>query len=100
MARSHRSLDGRSPGGRCPDQAQFGTNDLDGSWIIEGHGVDPDIVVENTHKSVIEGRDLQLERAIEEITGMMERDPKRFPPRPAPPVKNKTAETASGGGSR
>jgi len=78
---------------------QFGTNDLDGSWIIEGHGVDPDIVVENTPKSVIEGRDLQLERAIEEITGMIERDPKRFPPRPAPPVKNKTTETASGDGS-
>jgi tricorn protease len=70
---------------------QFGTNDLDGSWIIEGHGVDPDIIVENTPKSVIEGRDLQLERAIEEITGMIERDPKRFPPRPAPPVRTKAA---------
>ncbi len=77
---------------------QFGTNDLDGSWIIEGHGVDPDIIVENTPKSVIEGRDLQLERAIEEITGMIERDPKRFPPRPAPPVRTKTAGAGDGDG--
>jgi tricorn protease len=77
---------------------QFGTNDLDGSWIIEGHGVEPDIVVENTPKSVIEGRDLQLDRAIEEITEMMERDPRRFPPRPAPPVRTKVTETAGGDG--
>ena len=25
---------------------EFGTNAVDGSWIIEGHGVDPDIEVE------------------------------------------------------
>ena len=32
-----------------------GTNDVDGNWVIEGHGVDPDIVVENDPKSVIAG---------------------------------------------
>src|SRR5262245_63733105 len=46
---------------------QFGTNGLDGSWIIEGHGVDPDIVVENDAKSVLEGKDPQLERAVSEV---------------------------------
>ena len=77
---------------------QFGTNDMDGSWIIEGYGVEPDIEVENTPKSVIEGRDLQLERAVQEITAAIERDPRRFPPRPADPVRTK--ETGAAPGSR
>jgi len=68
---------------------QYGTNDLDGSWIIEGHGVDPDIEVENTVESVLAGRDLQLERGVEEIMRMIAADPKAFPARPAPPVRTK-----------
>ncbi|UCC82005.1 MAG: PD40 domain-containing protein [Gemmatimonadota bacterium] len=68
---------------------QFGTNDVDGSWIIENYGVAPDIEVRNTPRSVIEGRDLQLERGIAEIMAMIEADPKRLPDRPADPVKTK-----------
>jgi tricorn protease len=68
---------------------QFGTNDVDGSWIIENYGVAPDIEVENTPKSVIDGRDLQLERGIQEVLEAMQRDPKQLPERPAPPVKTK-----------
>jgi tricorn protease len=63
------------------------TNDVDGNYIIEGHGVEPDIEVENDPKSVIEGRDPQLERAVAEILAAMERDPKVLPTRPADPVK-------------
>jgi tricorn protease len=64
-----------------------GTNDTDGSWIIEGYGVDPDIEVTNDPQSVIDGRDLQLERAIAEVMGAMQREPKALPKRPADPVK-------------
>lgn len=67
-----------------PQQA---TNDVDGSYIIEGHGVEPDIEVENDPASVIAGRDPQLDRAIEEVLARMEREPKRLPARPADPVK-------------
>ncbi|MEM8961497.1 MAG: S41 family peptidase [Acidobacteriota bacterium] len=63
------------------------TNDVDGSYIIEGVGVAPDIEVENDPKSRIEGRDLQLERAVAEVLDAMERDPKVLPARPADPVK-------------
>jgi len=66
---------------------QFGTNDVDGSWIIENYGVAPDIEVENTPKSVIEGRDLQLDRGIQEVLQALERDPKKLPERPAPPIR-------------
>ena len=64
---------------------EFGTNDRNGNWVIEGYGVEPDIEVENDPKSVIGGGDPQLERAIEEITRMIREDPRQLPARPAPP---------------
>ena len=36
-------------------------------WIIEGHGVDPDIVVDNDPAKEFNGEDQQLDRAIQEI---------------------------------
>jgi tricorn protease len=66
-----------------------GTNDVDGSWVIEGHGVDPDIVVENDPKSVIAGRDPQLERGVAELLKKMDAEPMRLPKKPADPVKTK-----------
>jgi len=69
---------------------QFGTNGVDGSWIIEGHGVDPDIVVENDAKSLLEGHDPQLERAVAEVLKGIEAQDPRLPTKPAPaPVKTK-----------
>ena len=66
---------------------QFGTNGADGSWVVENVGVEPDIEVENDPRSVIAGRDPQLERAVDEVLRMMRDDPKALPERPAPPVK-------------
>ena len=66
---------------------QFGTNGADGSWVVENVGVEPDIEVENDPRSVIAGRDPQLERAVEEVLRMIREDPKSLPERPAPPVK-------------
>ena len=57
--------------------------------MIEGHGVDPDVVVENDPKSVIEGRDPQLERAVAELAKAMDAEPMHLPKRPADPVKTK-----------
>jgi tricorn protease len=64
---------------------EFGFTSVDGSWIIEGHGVDPDIVVENDPKSVLEGRDPQLERAVQEVLKLMQAHPRHLPSRPTPP---------------
>jgi tricorn protease len=66
-----------------------------GEWIIEGYGVDPDIEVENDPKSVIAGRDPQLERAVAEVMKKLEAKPVKLPPRPAPPVKTPTAAPAT-----
>ena len=57
--------------------------------MIEGHGVDPDIEVENDPKSVLEGRDPQLERGIAEIERLLGEKPHTLPQRPAPPVRTK-----------
>lgn len=64
-----------------------GTNDVDGSWIIEGEGVSPDIEVDNDPASVIAGEDPQLERGVEEVLNRIAEDPKRLPERPDDPVK-------------
>ena len=66
---------------------EFSTNDENGKWIIEGHGVDPDIEVENDPKSVLEGFDPQLDRGIREVLKTMAEQPVKLPPRPADPVK-------------
>jgi tricorn protease len=58
-----------------------------GDWIIEGYGVDPDIVVENDAKSVIAGRDPQLERAVAEVLKKIEAEPRKLPKKPADPVR-------------
>src|SRR5205807_1977373 len=62
-----------------------------GEWIIEGHGVDPDIEVDNDPKSEIAGRDPQLERAVAEIMKKLKDHPVKLPPRPAAPIKTPEA---------
>jgi tricorn protease len=58
-----------------------------GEWVIEGYGVDPDIVVENDPKSVMAGRDPQLERTVAELLKQLAGKKVKLPPMPAPPVK-------------
>jgi tricorn protease len=59
----------------------------DGKWIVENHGSDPDIVVDNDPGSVMAGRDLQLEKAIEVMLDKIKQNPPNFPARPAYPKK-------------
>lgn len=63
------------------------TNAPDGEYIIEGHGVDPDIEVWQDPKAVDAGRDPQLERGIEEVLRRIKADPPVRPVRPADPVR-------------
>jgi tricorn protease len=53
-----------------------------GEWLVENHGVDPDIDVENTPHEMVAGRDPQLERAIQYVTEQMKANP---PKKPLPP---------------
>jgi tricorn protease len=68
---------------------EFGFANAKGEWIIEGHGVDPDIEVDNDPRAVIQGKDPQLERAVAEVLARMKTTPAKWPARPADPVKLK-----------
>jgi tricorn protease len=67
---------------------EFAPYSKDGKgWIIESHGVDPDIVVDNDPAKEYEGDDQQLDRAIEEI--QTELKTKRYDLPPVPPFPNR-----------
>lgn len=58
-----------------------------GEWVIEGHGVDPDIEVTNDVKATIDGKDQQLERAVAEVMKKIEAGAPKYPSKPKGPVK-------------
>jgi tricorn protease len=58
--------------------------DLSGKWAVENEGVPPDIEVEYTPAEVIKGHDPQLERAVQEGMKLLEQNPVKRVPRPAP----------------
>ncbi len=68
--------------------AMTGVYDENGNWLIEGHGVDPDIVVDNLPHGTYNGRDAQLEAAIGYLLEMIEKDPRPVPPPPPYPDKS------------
>jgi tricorn protease len=57
-------------------------------WIIEGHGVDPDIVVDNDPAKEFKGEDQQLDRAIHEIQEDLKTKGYELPPVPPYPNRN------------
>ncbi|HEY8672028.1 MAG TPA: PDZ domain-containing protein [Terriglobales bacterium] len=61
---------------------EFARYDLNSKWIIENKGVQPDIVVENRPEQVVNGKDPQLERAIQEVMKAIQENPKKLAPRP------------------
>jgi tricorn protease len=65
---------------------EFALTDTNGQYVIEGYGVDPDIDVDNDPRSVLAGRDPQLERAVQEVMNKLAK-PVTLPKRPADPVK-------------
>ena len=71
---------------RKPEFASYSSDTSD--WIIEGHGVDPDIVIDNDPAQEYKGVDAQLDKAIEVIQGQL-KDYKGVPPIPQPPDKSK-----------
>ncbi len=68
---------------------QFGEYNIKGQWVIEGHGVDPDIIVINMPKDVLNGKDAQLDKAIEVLLKEIKEQPKPTFKLPAYPDKSK-----------
>ncbi len=72
------------------NKPEFSRYDTEGNeWILEGHGVDPDIVVVQDPYLEYMGTDLQLDKAIEEIKTELKANKKELAPQPPYPKKNK-----------
>ena len=84
-ATGHQLLDGGGitvPGARLYDN--------DGHWFWEGEGVAPDIEVWDDPNLLIQGRDPQIERLVEELMKDLENAPPKMTP--APPREDRTAK--------
>jgi tricorn protease len=83
-ATGHQLIDGGGitvPGARLYDN--------DGHWFWEGEGVRPDIPVWDDPNILIQGRDPQIERAVEELMKQVDEDTAEMTP--APPYEDRTA---------
>lgn len=72
---------------RKPEFASYSATDS--QWIIEGHGVEPDLVLDNDPYQEYMGNDAQLNKAIELIKEKVKTDYKPVAPIPQAPDKSK-----------
>ncbi len=71
---------------------EFAPYSKDGTgWVVEGHGVDPDIVVENDPAKEFHGEDQQLDKGIEVILDEMKT--KKYDLPPIPPFPDRSIKT-------
>jgi tricorn protease len=73
----------------APDNAVF--DPINNKWVAENEGVAPDIEVRQDAKSLTEGRDPQLERAVKEVLQLVEKQKAKeiTPPPYSTPAKKK-----------
>jgi tricorn protease len=70
---------------RAPQTGVYGP---EREWLIEGHGVDPDMVVDNLPHATFNGRDTQLEAAIDYLQEQIRKHPVDIPEPPPYPDKS------------
>lgn len=74
------SMDNRLVDNGIASAAELGVFGPEEKWLIEGHGVDPDITVDNLPFATYQGKDAQLEAAVEYLK-------KQIAAEPVPPVR-------------
>ena len=77
--------------------AEMGVYGPERQWLIEGHGVDPDIVVDNEPHATFNGQDAQLDAAIAYLQGEIKAHPVPVPA--PPPYPNKSLKATVQGGT-
>ncbi|HLY41828.1 MAG TPA: PDZ domain-containing protein [Terracidiphilus sp.] len=63
-------------------RSEFSLYGLDSQWLIENHGVAPDIEIEDTPDKLAEGHDPQMEKAVDYLMKEIREHPKTLPPVP------------------
>ncbi|MDB6091117.1 MAG: hypothetical protein JWN85_3901 [Gammaproteobacteria bacterium] len=77
-----------------PEDALYG---LDSQWVMENHGVDPDMTVDDSPADWLAGRDPQLEAGVSYLLGELKRHPGGLPaPPPALPAYPPEAPRSGG----
>ena len=66
----------------------FGFYETDGTWGVEGHGIDPDIEVIDDPAKMKDGRDPQLEKAVEVLLKELETNAYKPVPKPKGPNRS------------
>jgi tricorn protease len=79
--------------------AENGVFGPEGKWLIEGHGVDPDVVVDNLPHATFDGKDAQLEAAVQHLKQLIREKPIQQPVVPKYPDKSWKSTTAPSGGT-
>lgn len=69
-------------GGSVSIPEYAGIVSLDGRYVVEGHGVEPDIEVKENVADELRGRDPQLDKAIEVLKQEIREHPVTLPPQP------------------
>ena len=69
--------------------AENGVYGPEGEWLIEGHGVEPDLVVDNLPHATFLGADAQLDAAIDHLLRRIDEDPRPVPDPPPHPDKSR-----------
>lgn len=69
--------------------AEYGVFGPEGEWLIEGHGVEPDILVDNLPHATFKGHDAQLRAAVDYLLQTIKEKPVEIPPVPKFPDKSK-----------
>ena len=78
----------RQADGGVATAAETGVYGPEGKWLIEGHGVEPQVVVDNLPHATFEGNDAQLQAGIELLEKEIKEDPRPVPPHPPYPDKS------------
>jgi tricorn protease len=82
------SFDNREADGGIASAAELGVYGPEGNWLIEGHGVEPDIVVDNLPHATFAGSDAQLQAALDLLARQIKEDPRPVPKAPPYPDKS------------
>jgi tricorn protease len=84
----------RQADGGVATAAETGVYGPEGKWLIEGHGVDPDVVVDNLPHATFAGEDAQLAMALKMLGEEIKADPRPVPQ--APPYPDKSFQYGAG----
>ena len=74
---------------------EIGVYSPERTWLIEGHGVDPDIVVDNLPHATAGGKDAQLDAAIQHLDRLIREQPRPVPAPPEYPNKSVSKSAVS-----